>query len=141
MALRRTLSLRSLFNARCYQPSCSGIIRRDDVHEEKPHYGSFLHQRSFSSSMILSQQHMMRSPSHFPLCSPFGVSTYRPMSTSHISGSDESGDVNHVAETLTDLVQQDTVIEVADAAIDSSIQLDFVQQIVHNVHSLTGLNW
>ncbi|KAG7627843.1 FBD domain [Arabidopsis thaliana x Arabidopsis arenosa] len=141
MALRRTLSLRSLFNARCYQPSCSGIIQRDDVHEEKPHYGSFLHQRSFSSSMILSQQHMMRSPSHFPLCSPFGVSTYRPMSTSHISGSDESGDVNHVAETLTDLVQQDTVIEVADAAIDSSIQLDFVQQIVHNVHSLTGLNW
>jgi len=91
--------------------------------------------------MILSQQHMMRSPSHFPLCTPFGVSTYRPMSTSHISGSDESGDVNLVPETLTDLVQQDTVIEVADAAIDSSIHFDFVQQIVHNVHSLTGLNW
>ncbi|KAG7564991.1 hypothetical protein ISN44_As10g017260 [Arabidopsis suecica] len=147
MALRRTLSLRSLFNARFYQPSCSGIIRRDDLHEEKPNYGSLLHKRFFSSSMILSQKHLMRSSSDLSLCTPFGISTCRSMSTSHIPGSDESGDLNHVAATLTDSMLQDvssqstTVIKVADAAIDSSVHFDFVQQIIHNVHSFTGLNW
>ena len=113
MALRRSLSLRSLFNARCYQPSCSGIIRRDDVHEEKPNYGSFFHQRSCSSS-ILSQQPLRSPSSHWSLCTPFGVSIYhRSMSTSHIPGSDESCNVNEVAGTPIDSVMENVASQVS----------------------------
>ncbi|VVB05030.1 unnamed protein product [Arabis nemorensis] len=127
MALRRTLSLRSLFTARYYQPSYSCIIRPDnDHHEDKPKYRSFLHQRSFSCSVL--SHHLGRSSSHL---SPFG-----------------GGEENHVVGTLTDSVLQDvssqttaTVSEVSDAAIDCFLHFDVVQQIIDNVHSFTGLNW
>ncbi|KAG7564994.1 hypothetical protein ISN44_As10g017290 [Arabidopsis suecica] len=121
MALRRTLSLRSLFSASCYKPSCSSIIHR----EQKLNYDTFLHQRSFTSSMILSQQHLMRSSSHLPLCTPFGVSIYhRSMSTSRFTGSD----LNKNYSVLQDVASKTKVV-------------DAVHQFVDKVHSFTGFNW
>ncbi|KAG7560186.1 hypothetical protein ISN45_Aa05g017340 [Arabidopsis thaliana x Arabidopsis arenosa] len=136
MALRRTLSLRSLFSARCYQPSCSGIILRDNVHEEKPNYGSLLHQRSFSSSIL--SQHLRSSSSHLSLCTPFGVSIYhRSMSTSHVPGSDDSCNVSEVAGTPIDSVMEN----VASQDWSYSYNFDIVKALIETLHSYTGLNW
>ncbi|KAG7564993.1 Membrane insertase YidC/ALB3/OXA1/COX18 [Arabidopsis suecica] len=136
MALRRTLSLRSLFSARCYQPSCSGIILRDNVHEEKPNYGSLLHQRSFSSSIL--SQHLRSSSSHLSLCTPFGVSIYhRSMSTSHVPGSDDSCNVSEVAGTPIDSVMEN----VASQDWSYSCNFDIVKALIETLHSYTGLNW
>ncbi|VVB05031.1 unnamed protein product [Arabis nemorensis] len=127
MALRRSLCLRSLFSAaRCYQTSYRCLTR------------------SFSSSVL--SQHLGRSSSHLSPFAPFGVSTFRSLSTSPVPGSDESG--AHVAGTLSDSVLQDVSSQtstvsgvVSDGAIDSVVHFDAAQQIIDNVHSFTGLNW
>lgn len=116
MALRRTLSLRSLFSASCYKPSCSSIIHR----EQKLNYDTFLHQRSFTSSMILSQQHLMRSSSLLSLCTPLGVSIYhRSMSNSRFTGSD----LNKNYSVLQDVASNITVV---DKVVDAAHQFVFL---------------
>ena len=132
MALRRILSLRSLFSASCYKPSCSSIIHR----QGKLNYDTFLHQkRSFSTSMILShQQHLMiRRSSHFSQCTPFGVSIYhRSMSMSRFPGPD----VNKNYSVPQDMVSKITrVTKVVDKVVDAA------HKFIDKVHSFKGFNW
>lgn len=60
------------------------------------------------------------------------------MSTSHIPGSDETGNVNEVAGTPIDSVIENVVSQVP---IDWSFNFDVVQPLIETVHSFTGLNW
>ncbi|KAL1217275.1 putative F-box/LRR-repeat protein [Cardamine amara subsp. amara] len=123
MALRRTsLSLRSLFSIRSYQPTYSCIIH----HEQKPNY------HLFSSSML--SQHLIGS-SHLSLCP---VSIYhRSMSTSQVP----SSEVNDVAATLSTNSVTTRVTKVGDAAKVSSVLSDLGQHLIDRMHCFIELNW
>ncbi|CAA7056021.1 unnamed protein product [Microthlaspi erraticum] len=119
MALRRTLSLRSLLNPRRHQPSSCSFITR---HEEKLDC-----QRSFSSS-ILYHRPRHSSDSLYP---QLLVSLSVIIATCRL--------LVFLAQTRN----ADSVVQHVVASLTTAREklVDALQQLFETVHSLTGFNW